>query len=314
LLATCCGLFPIGLWEALFRLLLGWAFFLARVIPKISPGWDGILVGVICLILLAFGLHRFLSWLHKARLQGEMGPSWDFRRTLALLAFVVLLFAAGIAVVGTSHQLAWMATSREPLFHSSFRTAVARTQSQNNLKQMVIGVHNYAGAHDNTLPGTPLHSWQTDLLPFMEQEGLFARINRQLPWTHPDNQAAFATEFRPFLHPFLEEKSAHGYALSHYAGNVHVFGAGPSLSLKDLERGRGTSNTIFGGEVGDQFRAWGDPRNVRDPALGLNRAPNGFATPIEGQPVLFMMGDGSVRSFRGDTDPEFLESISNPRR
>src|SRR3954468_2676826 len=62
------------------------------------------------------------------------------------------------------------------------REAAARLKCQNNLKQMGIAFHSYAGANNAAFPPAwtiapnPLnggHSWGTHLLPFLEQDNLF---------------------------------------------------------------------------------------------------------------------------------------------
>jgi hypothetical protein len=67
-------------------------------------------------------MHCFCAWLYreialrKASLEMELGqerqtiPGWRLRMTLSILGIVVLMFIAGIAAVGSVHQLIWMRT------------------------------------------------------------------------------------------------------------------------------------------------------------------------------------------------------------
>ena len=74
-------------------------------------------MAALCLVSLACGLHLFLGWLHAQRPKPEAeGPSppWRLRWTLSLLGVAVLMFVAGIAAVGVTHQTAWLLTSPEP--------------------------------------------------------------------------------------------------------------------------------------------------------------------------------------------------------
>jgi type II secretory pathway pseudopilin PulG len=85
------------------------------------------------------------------------------------------------------------------------REASARTQCQNNLKQIVLAVHNYAGAYGNRLP--PLTSDKENsqgdslpynggmlftLLPFIESNTIFSNATQTLPactWYAPISPA-----------------------------------------------------------------------------------------------------------------------------
>lgn len=306
---------PVAAWplQACYSLAAGWALFLARVVPHVTVNPAPIVTAIGCLIGLTGGLHMFLRWWCAA----VRGPShrWRFGGTLAVVAVVVLAFAAGIAVVGITHQTTWLVTSKEPLLQ---RSSIARVISQNQLKMMGIAAHNFASKHDDCFPIATvdkqealLHSWQTQLLPYLELDKLYGQIRLDLPWSHPDNRAAFAKEIRDFQHPLVAERTANSYALSHYAGNVHLFLRDRPLNVsKDFEV-HGTSQVIMVGEVAEGFQPWGDPRNCRDPALGLNRGPRSFGKP-GGRTTNILMADGSVRTFTDDADPDWLQLLSLP--
>lgn len=76
------------------------------------------------------------------------------------------------------------------------REAARRVQCSNNLKQIVLALHNY---HDDykTFPpayttdarGQRLHSWRTLILPYMDQTALYQSIDLSKPWDDPVNQA-----------------------------------------------------------------------------------------------------------------------------
>jgi hypothetical protein len=75
--------------------------------------------------------------------------------------------------------------------------------------------------------------------------------------------------------------------------------------------GQGDENRILIGEAFFRHRAWGDPRNVRDPLDGINHKPDGFGC-AGSQSAVFLMGDGSVRAMHHKIDPEVLKQLSRP--
>jgi hypothetical protein len=304
------------------QLVVGWALFLWRVVPQLTINGGGVLTAVVCLAALAAGLHGFLRWFFR-QIQGPGGegggPRWHCRWTASLLGMVVLLFVAGIAAVGISHQTGWLLTAPEPLSGSSFREAVAASQSRNNLKQISFGCVGYEEQRQHFPPGGTFdaqgrayHGWQTLLLPHIDQEALYRRVHLDRPWDHPDNAGVFWTVVHTYQSPWgAEVKNAEGLALSHYAGNVHVLGGDVPVTLKAIGAARGLSNTLLVGEAAGNYKPWGCPTNWRDPARGINRTPDGFGSPSP-RGTNFALADGSVRWFTSDTDPEFLEMLSLP--
>ena len=324
--AFLCLLDRVGLAEIPIFIGIGWIKFLWRVVPEMQVDGRGVVTALVCITALIGGSHWFFSWLHKARTKlSEQGtvPHWSWRRTFALLSVVVLMFVAGIAAVGVTHQTVWLISSPQPLYDRDNRYG-ARSVSANNLRQMALACHFYVGEKGDLPPGvlldregTPLHGWQTLLLPAIEQDNLYQRIDLRLPWNHPDNASACRAPVKTYLNPLADPDEANGFALSHYAANVHMIGGDVSRSLKSkavLERG--AENTILFGEVAEDFRPWSYPMNWRDPSQGINRGPNSFGNPTR-KYVQFGMADGSARVFTNDADPDFLKALSNaapPRR
>jgi hypothetical protein len=128
------------------------------------------------------------------------------------------------------------------------REAAARTQSANNLKQMVLAMHIYLD-QNKVFPlaaicdknGKPLLSWRVAILPFIEQDQLYRQFKLDEPWDSEHNQK---------LIPLMPPTYALPAALSKL-GETHyrVFvegGAGFEWckGLRIAEYRDGTSNTI----------------------------------------------------------------------
>ncbi|MDY3556486.1 DUF1559 domain-containing protein [Gemmata sp. JC717] len=233
------------------------------------------------------------------------GGAWPWTRSLKCVALVVLIFVAGIAMVGVTHQTAWLVRSPEPLVDNT----MPRMISGNNLAHIGFAVRNHKNKAD-TLPrstfdatGRPMHSWQTALLPYLEQDEFHKRIDRTQPWTHPANAEPLGTPVKSFLNPAIANDRVNGFGASHYAGNPAVV-MGQAKKLGSFQQG--SENTILAGEVGAGFRAWGDPLNVRDPRAGTGGGPHAYGTAGK-RPPQFLMLDGSVRAF----DPKELAELAD---
>ena len=212
-----------------------------------TVNWGGLAtVRLACLAFLAFALHSFCGWLYGQILRAKYPDRaaekrWQPRWTAGLLAVVILMFVAAIAAVGLTHQTVWLATSPEPLMEvKSVRELSAKSQSTNNLKQIGLAVYDYESSFKKLPPGTlfdaqgrALHGWQTMILPYLEHEKIFNQINRNLPWRHPENRSPFQKLIPGYLNPSADQQtSPEGYALSHYAGNVHVWRTDVPLQLQ----------------------------------------------------------------------------------
>jgi hypothetical protein len=220
-------------------------------------------------------------------------------------------------MIGIVHQVTWLATTKEKFLTDGGGSR--RSASKNNLKQIGLAFHNYHDTHQHfaastfTARGNAYHSWQTYLLPFIDQAPLYENIDTNISWKSPKNRPQIATRIDVFLNPGVdwkkEEIADNLPAVSHYAGNIRVLVPSQKPAFRDITDG--TSNTILSGEVGTHFKAWGDPTNLRDPALGINKHPNGFGGPFKGGSQ-FVLADGAVRFISEDIDPAVLKALATP--
>lgn len=326
--ALCLGVeqLVIFLFDLVFQVFCGWALFLARVLPKMSVDPSAVATAVVCVVLLAVGLHLFMRWLYAGIQESRPAEwrdssAWRLRWTGMILALVVLLFTAGISSVGIAHQSGWLFAKPGEIvtFRSGFRDISGRMISQNNLKQIGTAVHNYASANEDAIPpgvvfdrqGNALHAWQTLLLPYIEQDALFRQVDMKAPWAHARNVPHFRNVVQPYLHPSGGERlSEDGLALSHYAANVRLMGAGPAWAVDKIPDG--SSNTILAGEAWAAYKPWGVPGNWRDPAQGIHTTPDSFGSPMRTHYAQFVMADGSVKSMSKDVSREVLNALSTP--
>ncbi len=193
-LLTCIGLaVPVDFAVAIT---FGWVWYLLRTLPEVRFETTGVATAAVCLVLLTVGAHVFFSWLFRetrgsARASEFHLKRWKWRWTGSLVLVTLLMFVAGMSVVGMTHQFGWLLSSKESwiVSGSGARGAMARAVSTNNLKQIGLALHVYHQTHDSLPPGgtfdphgRPLQSWQAMILPYIEDNGLHDRIDFSIPW------------------------------------------------------------------------------------------------------------------------------------
>lgn len=339
---------------ALEQLLLGWLYFPFRVLPQVTVDGPTALLGGVCLIAFPAGLHVTMRWLVGRTAEDPARPPrrWTFRLTVAGTLLLLLLFAAGTAMVGVTHQLVWLVVGRpddprEPPVSgvvADARRSAHRSMCKNDLRSIGLAMSNAADS-DGWLPpggtmdeqGRLLHGWAIFLGEYL---GYYSRagIDFSVPWNQSPNARLYRCAIPLYLNPDIPQAfDAQGYGLSHVAGNVHVLpivqrprrmfathSGIPATGWADRPSGSrglpwkrsdipdGASHTLLVGQVAGNFLPWGHPANVRDPARGIGRTPHGFAGPPGQEGALFVSCDGSVRLLSNDTSPAVLRALAIP--
>jgi hypothetical protein len=215
----------------------------------------------------------------------------------------------------------------------------------NNLKQTGLAVHSYHDVHRFFPGGTmALHvppeqrlSWLVTILPFMEQDPLFRKINVHEGWQAARNQAAGATFVPAYSCPGQDFAPPGTPALSAFVGMAGVGKEAAALPLHDSRIGffgydrritredivDGASNCILAVETRWENGPWiaGGRSTVRGsdpldrPYIGVSRpfgskhrADNFFRT----HPVIahIVLVDGSCRTLEATMSAETFQSLA----
>jgi len=227
----------------------------------------------------------------------------DPQPTRTLLSTFVNI-GVGIAIVAT------LAAFILPTFRRGGE-APKRTQCKNNLKQIGLALHNYADVYGAFPPaytvdvgGTPLHSWRTLILPFLEQQQLYDSIDLSKPWDDPVIRKVGETRILAYQCPSSDAVDSH---------TSYVAIVGPTTCLQPSthrpfsEITDGPDNTLMVIEVAasDSF-PWMSPRDV-DEDYVMKIGPDDELSHVGGFQGLW--ADGSVRFLSAKAAPEVRRAI-----
>jgi len=199
------------------------------------------------------------------------------------------------------------------------REAARRMQGANNLKQLLLSMHNFhdvnAGfpaAYSTNKDGKPLLSWRVHILPYLEQQQLYQEFHLDEPWDSEHNKKLIAK--MPVLFRSPNSLAAPGKTIYLGVGGKQGL-LGKPLDPKDDRQANGvrmaditdgTSNTVMIVEASDAVAVeWTKPEewvpDEKDPLKGLlGLRPNGFNAAF---------ADGSVRFLSKSIDLQTLKNL-----
>lgn len=234
-----------------YHIAAGWFHYLTTTLPQVRITWSAVVVFVLASSALLLASHSFFRWLTKDRLE------WRWSFTLKFLTLVVLAFAAGICAVGATHQIAWLANSKEPLREKN--GFGVRILSSANLKALVDAMMKYENKNgtlppvynmSKEAPPKPLLSWRVLVLPYLDEQELFAKFKLDEPWDSSHNLKVLEENPIPkvLVHPTrygFDTKYTHYRAFYSKPGMKLAAGltTGESLSLKQIQAADGLENT-----------------------------------------------------------------------
>lgn len=187
------------------------------------------------------------------------------------------------------------------------REAARRMSSSNNLRQIVLALHNHESAYKwmpgrvvKSKDGTPLLSWRVMILPFLDEAGLYEQFRMDEPWDSEHNIQLLEQMPAVYANPRVVTPPGHTVYLApfgEYTGwPEDKFGLG---SITD-----GTSNTLAVVEAaGEVAVPWTKPDDL-DVDLYSDAS---WMPPGTGANAAFF--DGSVRFLAQLLDQETLSAL-----
>lgn len=179
-----------------------------------------------------------------------------------------------------------------------------RVRSLNNLRQIILAVHNYHDANGffprdvTDKNGKALLSWRVLLLPYLEQEALYKSFKLDEPWDSENNKK-LAEKMPDVFRVGIEGKGATKTYYQVFAGPGTAFEPGQKLTFAGITDG--TVNTLGIVEAGPPVE-WTKPADIAyDPQKAFPKLDGPFRNVL-----MVSTMDGSVYAFKPDLKGETL--------
>ncbi|MEM9351859.1 MAG: DUF1559 domain-containing protein [Planctomycetota bacterium] len=187
------------------------------------------------------------------------------------------------------------------------REAARRNSAQNDIKNLLLGLYNYESAnrrfpahavYDDA--GKPLLSWRVQILPYLDDPGVYGEFRLDEPWDSEHNKQLISQMPEVFLDP--SSKLAPSEGRTSYVGVLgpKAFFSGTAKGREIREMVDGLSNSVAIVQVSDdRAPIWTKPNDwqpdPKQPLKGLGGL----------HPKVFVAGfvDGHVESIPLDIDP-----------
>jgi hypothetical protein len=232
-----------------------------------------------------------------------------------LFAKRTVLLASGImaAALAAGHFVA-RAEDKPPSKEEELRER--QMASQENLKEISLGLVSYACAYDTRLPpaaqcdpqGKPLLSWRVLILPFLMQKELYKQFHIDEPWDSEHNKKLLDKMPAIYAQPGVRMKSPGLTAYQVFVGKDALFDGSRRLRWP-ADIPDGTANTILVVE-GVSAVPWTKPADLALGEQDPRRQVGGWYKPnyasfsrCDGSSVTYDLGKVSEKTFRNAIMP-----------
>ena len=223
------------------------------------------------------------------------------------------------------HETGWLATAPGDILDAGAAAAalarlpaeerevlIARIWSGLTFQQIGRAVHKYIDAHGTFPPptsfgpdGKPLLSWRVHILPYLDQQALYAQFHLDEPWDSVHNRRLTETVVPVYRSPIskLEEKWRTNYLLPVRGGAIYS-SRRDTPKIGDITDG--TCNTILAVEVDDGHAVpWTKPEDLTfDP-----KQPENCLTGVYPGGFLALFADASATLLELPANPAHLRAL-----
>lgn len=156
-----------------------------------------------------------------------------------------------------------------------------RVACQTNLRQIALAMHEYSDVYGSLPPayltdenGKPMHSWRVLLLPFMDQNDLYAANDFNEPWDGPNNRHLadrtpsiylcacdpHRRQWNPWTERYTSSSNAPMTSYVLVTGKGTAFDGSTAATLDD--NADGLEKTLLAVEIADSDIHWMQPRDL----------------------------------------------------
>jgi prepilin-type processing-associated H-X9-DG protein len=196
------------------------------------------------------------------------------------------------------------------------REAARRSQCSCHFCGILLALHNYNSQYGSFPPayiadpsGRPMHSWRVLILPYIEQQTLYAQYDFSEPWNGPNNIKLLKSMPNVFACPSRFSNATNLTSYVAITGPGTVFPGSSSAKLADITDG--ASNTLMVVEVANVNIPWTAPwdLDVRTMSFRINdpNRPGISSKHPGGANVGF--ADGRTQWARESLLPEHLRAL-----
>jgi hypothetical protein len=185
---------------------------------------------------------------------------------------------------------------------------LAKTQSDNNLKQIGIALQVYHDGAGNfpseAAPELRGLSWRVHLLPYLDESNLSSQFKYDEPWDSPTNKKLIPLMPKIYLDRRFQKPEDQSTGLTYYrafVGPGSILGSPKPVKMLDISNADGAANTLMVVEAGEPI-PWTKPE---DPSFD---ADGPFGGPKR-ELFIGLYADGHTSRISSTLDPKLLRAL-----